>query len=173
LTITLHFSGGKAHAEMPDFAELCQSAENNLDLLNGTSSPTDQAFDPCRRAIIIYVKWILTCDKTSPVILADSLKSALQESDLLEDWMWNLKLLLWILFMGIIASSGAAKSRRGWFQMHFLRTSERLGLNHYEAIKRVLVEYLWFEDACDEELKLLWKEVGPVHIREPEIGFLK
>ena len=124
------------------------------------SLPIDCAelFESCRLAVIIFVNIVLLNDPSNSTALLETMQSSLQILDLDQTRLQVPDLLLWIFFMGHMAAMGTGFGQG--FLVHFLSTAKMRGLQNYEAMKRVLAEFLWVDVICDEHLQLIWTETS-------------
>ncbi|RDW85318.1 hypothetical protein BP6252_02908 [Coleophoma cylindrospora] len=121
----------------------------------------------CSLSAVLFVEVVLQEAQASSNVLY-SLVVRLQES-LADTDLWllfghrRIDILLWILFMGFVASlsvHGDEYSGDGtlsaWFLERFIQTMGFLKLRDYDGVRMILEKFLWVEDVNSRQLQKLW-----------------
>jgi Fungal specific transcription factor domain len=117
-------------------------------------------YEACRLAAIIYsilvvLPWPAS---TAPFPeLAIQLEEELNGGDIMKDSPRAPELLLWILFMGGIASIGLAQ--RTWYVEGIGSLAKKMNLVSSEKIKEIMMNFLWLGSTSDGDGLELWNDV--------------
>lgn len=155
--------------EPRDFVETSYSIQYQLlssgsvqDLTDGSLiNDNDEPAEAFRLAAIVYMKAILrdfTVSATGCRILVSKLKTTLSLVSVSEIAP---SLLLWILFMGGVASAEDS-SYRSYFNAHLVKLQHGLCLKEWGDVKKRLQDVLWVGKVFDEPGSALWEEVRSV-----------
>lgn len=134
---------------------------NILDSMQDIDEEYRFIHETCRLAAIIHVHTTMrACAITNHVVynLVGRLHSALLHfSELLPAWHMTGELLLWVLFVGGIATK--VPMERAWFveMLADLCTSSRT--ESWEDVRLVLRKYFWIKTVDDNMEFSLWKEI--------------
>jgi hypothetical protein len=114
----------------------------------------------CRLGALVYIKSIMReyplCAVTSKVLVA-KLKSSLDGMAYYRN-PTVAPLLLWLFFMGGMASHGT--SDRAWYVAHLVRLTLVVGeLPTWEGVKGCLKKILWVDGIHERPCRMLWDEV--------------
>jgi hypothetical protein len=155
------FSRGLYLTEYKLLVMLDQKAEDELIPMNRNS----HVYGSVRLAAYLYLYMALRELPRSTMInytLARRLKGILERSnaDLVLVWRDDLHLLLWILFIGAVATFGTEE--RGFFVSYLSRMQHHMGLVSLEGFQAALKEVLWLRDFSDMESIIVWREMVEV-----------
>ena len=96
---------------------------------------------------------------TSSELLVSKLKNSLGLILTSEVTPVSSSLLLWLLFMGGVASIKNSMDRTS-FVTHLVRLRRDLGIDEWEDVRERLENVLWTGKKLDKAGKALWEEVG-------------
>ena len=122
----------------------------------------DEPGETFRLGAIIYMKKILqgfTRWATGSELLVSKLKNSLSLILTSEVTPVSSSLLLWLLFMGGVASIKNSMDRTS-FVTHLVRLRRDLGIDDWEDVRERLENVLWIGKVLDKAGKALWGEVG-------------
>jgi hypothetical protein len=136
------------------------STPHSQDTPNPSSSPFFEK--PTRIALFIYINMVLRKIPLGAVLhrnMAKQLISTLEISshNLCRDWAPNLRLLLWLLFVGGAATTGSAE--HSYFVRKLVLVALRLRLPSFDSFINILKETAWSKDFCTLHSATLWKEM--------------
>ena len=96
--------------------------------------------------------------------MAEHIRSDLERSGdrLIPTWTPNLKLLLWILFMGASATIG--RSEHSYFMRKMELVAIELDLWNLKDFIETIKATVWCEAFCLQQSKILWKEMSDLFI---------
>ncbi|KAF4628236.1 hypothetical protein G7Y89_g9915 [Cudoniella acicularis] len=152
--------------------------ELEYDILSLNKDPVDElalvpshSFEviPLKTAVHLYLYLVIRAiPQMSKAIerlvlrLQDSLKLGLQQwwvsSSECETW------LLWILFIGAVASRG--RYERRWFIQYLANIMSLLGIYSFEALQSHLEKVLWQEAFCANHCRSVWGDVVDLVVSE-------
>lgn len=177
LTDLRHFSGAieqtiltpEARLDPKDFIEACYSIQYELlssgpaeDVTDGDFAyDNDELGNAFRLGAIIYMKEILrefTFSATGSRILVSKLRTSLSIALLSEASSTSLALLLWVLFMGGVASIKNGLDKK-LFVTHLVRLCIDLEIDEWKDVKERLESILWIGKVLDKAGKALWEEI--------------
>lgn len=121
---------------------------------------TDLFFELCRLAAMIYsllVVFPLPVTTAPFAMLGRQIKEQMSKSTVHARWSEAPQLMLWITFMGAIASIGS--SERFWYISLLDRLIGRLKVGSWLEMKKLLEDFLWFGSTSDIDGLDLWKEI--------------
>ena len=126
-------------------------------------SDIDSQYESCRLACIIYS--LLIVMPVPPVVgpfetLTEKLKSLLQAREWKVLNTRRLRLHLWILVMGAIASIGLPD--RPWFLLRTMEVLEEFDMAKWKDLKALLKMFLWHPRTSDFDGLDIWKAVQHV-----------
>lgn len=140
---------------MPIFTDLCLGV--NARLGNLVESERCEVFECCRLAAMVFVDVVLLHETSNTLALAAGIKGTLAEANIDGMIQQMPELMTWILYMGCAAALETCM--KPWFMRHFAQAASFLGLQHFETMRKVLIEFLWLEDVSNQHLKLIWSEL--------------
>lgn len=130
-----------------------------------TSKPRSSQFyeNPTYIALCIYINMVLRKLPLGIVLhynMAKHLISALEVSshNLFEDWALNLRVLLWLLFVGGAATTNRAE--HSYFVRKLALVALRLRLSSFDSFINTLKETAWSKDFCTLHSTRLWNEMS-------------
>ena len=116
--------------------------------------------DAFRLGAMIYMKEILqefTFSATGSRILVSKFRTSLSLALMSDVIPISSSLLLWLLFMGGVASIKNGLDRT-LFITHLMRLRYDLGIDEWEEVKERLQNVLWIGEVLDKTSKTLWEE---------------
>jgi len=137
-----------------------RTEEELIDASTGTSEDMDPQYESCRLASIIYS--FLVVFPVPPVVgpfetLSERLKSSLEAGEWTMLDSRRLKLHLWILVIGAIASIGLPD--RPWFLLRIIEVREELHIVQWRDLKALLKTFLWHPRTNDFDGLEIWNAV--------------
>jgi hypothetical protein len=88
-----------------------------------------------------------------------TLQDALIDGNVIDDRAkFPLQALLWVLFMGGIASDG--RVQRQWFQEQASKTRTALGLDSWSAARQLLIKFPFTGADCELHYRKFWSELA-------------
>ena len=156
LTTVSHYSSCKGlsvpYSEMPLYKDLCHAVKRRLERFPSLEGL--QTFESCRLAIMVFTELVLLNDISNTAVLAAGIKTTLEDADIEENLQHTPELMLWILFMGNIAAIETELD--AWYKDSLGFALFQLNLHHFEAVRSVLIEFLWLEVSLNQRLKIIW-----------------
>lgn len=151
LTTVLHYSRckGLPRHDMPVYSALCYAVRHKLELLPLMGG--SPLFECCRIAVMVFTDSVLLDDGSNLGALALGLRTVLDNSQMADIAHEAPQLLLWVLFMGIVASRDRDGNR--WFNESFVGVLSTQQWYNWQAARTILAEFLWLEDILDEKLE--------------------
>ena len=165
IVIDHHCRGIRPIVEIVDLIDTRNAIQHILmSLPKGDELEYGQIISVCLYESIRYTAIIYSAAVTFPLppstgifrIATTRLQNILDESKYDPCWQLCPDVLLWILVLGGIASSGI---ERAWFVQNLAAVSTALNLSDWDQVTEKLENYLWLESACDGGGQLLWAEV--------------
>ncbi|ETI28582.1 hypothetical protein G647_01032 [Cladophialophora carrionii CBS 160.54] len=129
----------------------------------------DVQYETCRLACIVYS--FLVVFPVPPVVgpfetLVGRLKRTLKATDWTVFDRPRLRLHLWILIMGSIASIGLPD--RPWFLLRVMEVLEDVGMTNWKGLKALLKTFLWHPRTSDLDGLDIWKATQ--HADTPDLA---
>jgi hypothetical protein len=166
VVIDYHCRGVRPIVDIVDFIDTRNAIQHSLmSLLTGDELNYGQVSSVCLYESIRYTAIIYSAAVTFPLppstgifrTTTTRLKNILDESKSDPCWQLCPNVLLWILVLGGIASSGTVE--RGWYVQNLAAVSTAMNSSEWEQVTEKLENYLWLDSACDTGGRLLWTEV--------------
>jgi hypothetical protein len=143
--------------DIADERNLCH--HGLLSLIPQPHSPREHALvRACRLAATVYSFLCVFPISSAPFAkLATMLKKCLSTATFSQAWKDALELAVWIVTMAAIAAIGMEE--REWFVAVLDRCLSRLRIESWEALKELLLKFLWLPSTNDADGYDLWLEV--------------
>jgi len=121
---------------------------------------SEPLYEACRLAAIIYSIIVIfpfpACTAPFPELVT-LLKKELESESVRRDWQRAGELILWILFMGGIASLGLGERR--WYVEAVAGLAGRMGIINYDGAREILQNFLWLGSTSEGDALRIWSEV--------------
>ena len=165
-TLTLDTFDGDFHSEitMGMLVEMRNFVQHSLLSLCPDPSPNGIVEPPlmemCRIAAIIY-SWIVIFPaplQAMPLHAASArIRELLDDAQADEHWLNIPHLMVWIVFMGAIASFGSLEEQ-GYIRF-LKRALQRLNIDSWSVLRSCLETFLWYSSASDLDGLDLWHDI--------------
>ncbi|MCJ1403316.1 hypothetical protein MMC11_006539 [Xylographa trunciseda] len=138
------------------------ASANIVDSLEGIDDTYRLVHASCRLAAIVHIHTTMReCANTNHVVanLVQRLRSSLLEvPDLRSAWSMVQELLLWVLFVGGIAT--IIPEERTWFVEALVEPCATLRVQSWDGVSGILKTFFWIDKVDDNKEFGLWQEVS-------------